>query len=103
MDKRFIVEAKTFCLFGFGWGVSVEGGGEKKKLLQRGHLELPVFRVACVDDGRAFGFPSRARFCQVIQGRAESLDCSDRWQQSWPLFGGDSFQDGWPERFHSNP
>jgi hypothetical protein len=49
--------SQDFCLFGFGWGVGVEGGGEKKKLLQRGHLELLVFRVACVDDERAFGFP----------------------------------------------
>jgi hypothetical protein len=95
-------ESQDFCLLGFGWGVGVEGGGEKK-LLRRGHLELPVFRVACVNDGRAFGFPGRTRFCQVIQGRAESLDCSNRWQQSWPFFRGDSIQDGWPERFHSDP
>jgi hypothetical protein len=53
--KEIPCGVEILCPLGLGGGVSVAGGGEETGLLWRGHPELPMFCVACFDDGNALG------------------------------------------------
>jgi len=86
-----------------GGGVGGAGGGEASGLPWSGRSELPLFCMACFDDGNTFGLSWRTRVYQVLQGRSEVVDCSERWQQRRPVLRGDGVWVGRLERLRSNP
>jgi len=98
MDKKFLVESKSFA-----FSVLAEGGGEEEIFFGSGHIEFSELRMACVDVGSVVGFTGRARNCKVIQRGIETFDCSKRWEQRWALFRGFLIRVGWLERVHCYP
>jgi hypothetical protein len=101
--KEIPCGVKILCPSGLGGGVGVAGGGEEIGLPWSGRPELPLFCMACFDDGNSFGLSWRTRVYQVLQGRIKVVDCPERWQQRWPVLRGGGVWVGWSKRVCSDP
>jgi hypothetical protein len=77
MEESFLVESKIF-VFSVLDGASRLRVGEKRKNFRQNRHQSTVLGVACIDAGDSIGFPGRSRVHQILQGRVENFDCSER-------------------------
>jgi hypothetical protein len=77
VEKSFLVESKIF-VFSVLDGASRLRVGEEKKFFRQNCHQSTMLEVACIDAGDSIGFPRRSRVHQILQGRVENFDCTER-------------------------
>jgi hypothetical protein len=100
--RKVLSWSRRFCLLGVGWGVDVEGGGEKKKFFS----EEIIISSQCSEWLAStleilLGHPEDQDFIKSFRDRLKILIARRGGNQASRFL--EATEDGWPERVYCDP